>query len=142
VGFRTRWLLVSLSASSAVALAGCGAGSSKPSGPRLERADAASLIVLADAVARDASARPCAAAREIERLQARAIALVNTRRVPAALQDPMLSGVNALALDAPSCAPAPAPVTTTSPSPPAPKPEKHPHEKHGHGHGKHGGEGD
>jgi hypothetical protein len=74
---------------------------------------------------------------------------VNARRVPASLQDSLMSGVNALHEQTPVCLPAvqastPPPTTTQeTPSPPAqPGPgTKHGHDHgrgHGHGHGKGG----
>jgi hypothetical protein len=64
---------------------------------------------------------------------------VNARRIPAGLQDPLMSGVNALHEQTPVCLP---PVQAATP-PPTPTeetrgshgPEK---KKHGHGHGKGG----
>jgi hypothetical protein len=89
------------------------------------------LISLAHRIATEPA---CAQAQDIPRLQAVAIALVNAHRVPAALQDPLMSGVGALSAQTPVCLP---PVTTTSvPAqalPPA-RPKHHGH--HGHGHGK------
>jgi hypothetical protein len=77
---------------------------------------------------------PCAQARDIRALRTRTIALVNARRVPAALQETLTSGVNALV--EPPCLPAIP--TDTTPSPTIPAHGK----KHGRGeHGKHGGEG-
>lgn len=77
-------------------LAGCGGG-----GPHLARRDAAPLIKLADRIPREA---PCAQARDIRALRAGALTLVNARRVPAALQEPLISGVNSLV--EPLCLPA------------------------------------
>ena len=73
----------------AVVLAGC--GGSAP--PHIARQDAAPLITLADKISREA---PCAQARDIRALRARTIALVNAHRIPAALQESLTSGVNAL----------------------------------------------
>ena len=92
----------------------------------------------------------CAQARDIPKLQTRTEALVNAHRVPAALAESLMSGVNALAEQTPVClpaVPAPTPVATPAAAPP-PAHHEHPHE-HGPGpkphhdkHGKHGGEGD
>jgi hypothetical protein len=68
---------------------------------------------------------------------------VNTRRVPTALAESLMSGVNALATQKPVCLPA-VPTTTTTeevatppPAPPHPKHEKH-EKHHEHEHkGKH-----
>ncbi|HXK16054.1 MAG TPA: hypothetical protein VNH45_16100 [Gaiellaceae bacterium] len=109
-----------LSVASAALLAGCGSSG----GPHLTHNDAAPLITLADKISREA---PCAQARDIRVLRTRTIALVNTHRVPAALQETLTSGVNALV--APVCLPsvAPTPTITIIPS----------HGKgHKHGHGK------
>jgi hypothetical protein len=122
--------------------AGCGSGASQP---RLEHADAAALIDLTGRIAGEGA---CAQARDIPKLKSRAIALVNDRRVPDELQEPLISGVNALVAEQPVCLPSvPASSTTpavTAPVPPAakPKPKRphghgHPHPKHhGHGHGR------
>jgi hypothetical protein len=115
-----------------VVLAGCGGGG----GPHLARQDAAPLITLADRISREA---PCAQARDIRALSALRTKLVNEHKVPSALQDPLSSGVNALAALTPPCLP---PVPPASPSPTvAPqhgkqgKQDKHGHHDH-HGHGK------
>jgi hypothetical protein len=107
----------------AALLAGCGGSD----GPHLARADAAPLISLSHRIAREGA---CAQARDIRTLQRRAVGLVNRRRVPAALQETFLSGVNALADQAPACVPA---------VPPAVVPARSRVHGHGHkGHGKHG----
>jgi hypothetical protein len=126
--------------------AGCGSG---PSRPRLEHADAAALIDLAGRIAGESA---CAQARDIPKLKTRAIALVNARRVPTALQEPLISGVNALVAQQPVCLPsvpasATTPAVTTPVKPHGPKPRPpHGHGDHrphhhgpGHGHG-HGGD--
>jgi hypothetical protein len=69
---------------------------------------------------------------------------VNAHRVPAALADPFMSGVNALSAQRPACVPAvpaqpPEPKVTTAPPPPAPRRGHHGHE-HGHGHGHENGD--
>lgn len=79
---------VALLTLAAVLLAGCGGG-----GLHMARRDAAPLITLADRIPREA---PCAQARDIRALRAGAVALINAHRVPAALQDSLMSGVNAL----------------------------------------------
>jgi hypothetical protein len=136
-GCRTLSRAASLTACSAALLAGCGGG-----GPKLDRDAAAPLIALAQRVPGESA---CAQARDIRSLRRRAIALVNARRVPAELQEPLMSGVAALAEQMPVCLPkvpaaAPAPPAarpSPGPSPaPAPRGEKKRHEKHGHGHGK------
>jgi hypothetical protein len=76
-------------------------------------------------------------------VQRNALRLVNAHHVPGALQEPLLSGVNALAAQAPACVPV-VPVVVPPPAAAAPPPpgRAHGHE-HKHGkHGKHGGEGD
>jgi hypothetical protein len=83
-----RWLTVSLTVCSALA-AGCGSNS----GPKLQHADGARLISIAHRIAtEDAHGR----SRDIPRLRDQAIALVNAGKVPADLQEPLLSAVNAL----------------------------------------------
>jgi hypothetical protein len=83
-----RSLAVTIPVCSAV-LAGCGSGG----GPRLEHADGAALISLAHRIAGEgADGR----ARDIPKLRRRAIGLVNAKRVPQELQEPLLSMVNAV----------------------------------------------
>jgi hypothetical protein len=83
-----RSLVVSLTVCSALA-AGCGSNG----GAKLGHADGAALIALAHRIAiEDEEAR----ARDIPRLRDRTIALVNAGKVPARLQEPLLSMVNAL----------------------------------------------
>ena len=111
-----------------VALAGCGGSS----GPHLARSDAAPLISLTHRIAVEGT---CAQAHDISTLRARTVALLKTHRVPAALQEPLFSGVNALAATQPVCLPStPASTTTPAVTPQAPKPHGHSH-GHGHGHG-------
>jgi hypothetical protein len=70
-------------------LAGCGSSG----GPKLAHADGASLIALVHRIADEgADGR----ARDIPMLSERAIGLVNARKVPAKLQEPLLSMVNAV----------------------------------------------
>ena len=75
-------------------LAGCGGTSA----PKLDRVDAAPLIALAHQIAQEGGR---GRARDIPRLQRRVIALVNSGRVPATLQEPLTSAANALGLDPP-----------------------------------------
>jgi hypothetical protein len=117
------WLAASLTACSAIAV-GCGSSG----GPKLERADGSELIALAHQIAGEGA---CAQARDIPRLRAKAVALVNAGKVPAELQEPLLSAVNALGAEQPLCLPT---VTTTKPTPTPSPPGR---EKH-RGHGKHG----
>jgi len=122
-------------APAAVLLAGCGGGP-----PQMARADAAPLIVLAHRIPGEA---PCAQARDIRSLEAKAAALVNAQRIPARLQGPLVSGVHLLRTQMPICLP---PVEKSTPPPPpvSPTPPKPhgagKHHGHGHGHGK-GGKG-
>ena len=121
----------------AVSLTAC--SSKQSAGPALARVDARPLVVLANRISGESA---CAQRRDIHLLQQRTLNLVNARRVPPELQDTLMSGVNALAADAPPCVPAVPVQTTPSPPPAPPVHDHHPHDKHGHGHGKHGGEGD
>ena len=107
------------------ALAGCGDGG----GPHLARADAAPLIALSHKISREGA---CAQARDIPTLQHQTEALLNARRVPAALAESLLSGVNALTEQTPVCLPAiPTTTTTTQPVVEPPPARKHEHhEKH------------
>lgn len=131
-------------------LAGCG----EAKRPQLEHADAAELIALAGRIASESA---CAQAGDIPKLHARAVALVNARRVPRALQEPLLSAVNALTAEQPVCLPS-VPASSTAPAVtvpgpprghgPKPKPKpKHGHHgpdhgpKHGPGHRDHGDDG-
>jgi hypothetical protein len=128
-GRRRRFALpVFLSCSLAVSLTAC-SGSARH-GPALARADSAPLVALAQRISTEGA---CAQRRDIHTLQQRAVALFNRRRVPGELQDPLMSGVNALAEDAPPCVPAVPAQTTPTPPPPAPPSRPHPH---GHGHEK------
>jgi len=105
-------------------VAGCG-GSNEA---RLDPATVRPLIMLAHRIAGES---PCAQARDIHALQGRAIALVNRGLIPARLQEPLLSGANALAEQTPACVQ------------PAPRPSPA-HEKgkgKGHGRDKHEDEG-
>lgn len=86
-----RWLAVSLTVCSALA-AGCGSNG----GPKLEHSDGVALITLAHRIANEGAR---AQAQDIPRLRDRAIALINAGRVPAKLQEPLLSQVNALGAD-------------------------------------------
>lgn len=127
----------------ALLLAGCGSATR----PQLEHADAAGLSALAGRIASEGA---CAQVQDIPKLHARAVALVNARRVPQSLQEPLLSAVNALAAEQPVCLPSvPASSTTptvTTPAPPFvhPRPPghwpwpQHGHRGHGHGHSGHG----
>ena len=109
-------------------LAGCGGGG----GPHLARQDAAPLFTLADRIAHEA---PCAQARDIRALGELRTTLINSDKVPADLQDPFSSGVNALAALTPPCLPA-VPAATPSTTTTAPnhgKPRKHDHPGKGEG---------
>jgi hypothetical protein len=108
----------------------------------LDRSDAAALIALAHRVPDEGV---CAQSRDIRALRQRAIALVNAGRVPTELQEPLMSGVGALADQTPVCLPT-VPAAATSP-PPSPARSRAPHgkekgeKKHGHDHG-HGRRGE
>jgi hypothetical protein len=105
----------------AVLLVGCGS-----SQPRLDRTDVRPLI---DLTSRIADEDACAQAHDIAAVRHLAVRLVNQGRVPATLQEPFLSGVNALGGQTPACVPA----VTPEPQPPSG------HGKgHGKGHEKHG----
>jgi hypothetical protein len=112
-------------------LPGCG----HTHAPRLESADAGQLIALAHKIAGESA---CGQSRDIPVLRARAMALINRHRVPAALQEPLLSGVQALAAQTPVCLPT-VPVAAT-PKLPKAKPPRHfewrpgPGHEHHHGH--------
>jgi hypothetical protein len=93
----------------------------------LARADVAPLVALAHRIQHEG---PCAQRRDIALLEQRAVHLVNSGRVPGELQDPLLSGVNALSADRPLCPPAVQPAATTTVGPPPPRPHGHGHEKH------------
>jgi hypothetical protein len=91
-----RSLAVSLTVFSAL-VAGCGSNN----GPKLERGDGAALIALAHRIAGEGAR---GRSRDIPRLRNRAIDLINARKVPAELQEPLLSMVNAVGV-APGAAP-------------------------------------
>jgi hypothetical protein len=109
----------------AALLVGCGG-----SEPRLERSDVRPLIALTSRIAGEGS---CAQVRDIAAVRRLAVRLANQGRVPAKLQEPFLSGVNALGEQTPACVPA------VTPSPPESQPPEH-GKGHGKGHKKHGGE--
>ena len=120
-------LVASLTACSAL-LAGCG---SDPQ-PRLPRADAARLTVLAQRIAGEGA---CRQRTDIATLRKQAVRLVDARRVPAALRRPLLAGVDALDADMPLCVPsvpkAPAPPPAPQQAPPGrPHPPGPPHGPH------------
>jgi hypothetical protein len=122
-----------LPAAAVLLLAGCGGGGG---GTHLAHTDAVSLIELAHKIPGE---QPCAQARDIRALQSKATALVKDHRVPARLQGPLLSGVDALREQAPVCLP---PVQASSPpSVPAETTQREgkrhgEHHGHGRGHGK------
>jgi hypothetical protein len=118
---RLRPSAAALAVAASVLLAGCGSKET----PHLALRDAAPLITLANRISREA---PCAQARDIRTLRTRTIALVNAHRVPAALQETLTSGVNALVT--PVCLPPVAPTPTITIVP-----EHHKGPKHDH-HGK------
>jgi hypothetical protein len=108
----------------------------------MDRNDANELIALARQVVRDAPSDGCAAQREIEALSAKAHELVAAGRVPARLRAHLLAGVDAVAADAPACAPPPAPTspaaTVTTETVPDARHDNGKHKgdkKHGKGHG-------
>jgi hypothetical protein len=120
-------------------LAGCGGGDA----PTLARSDAAPLIALSKRIPGEDR---CAQARDIRALHTRAVALVNARRVPAKLQETLISGVNQLAAQAPVCVPHVSPVAIEPTAPTVTVPDPVPRRGHGHGHkpkhhGKSHGEG-
>ncbi len=135
MGCRTLSRAAWLTACSAALLAGCGGGGS----PTLARADAAPLIALAHRVPGEDS---CAQARDIRSLRSRAIALVNAGRVPGELQEPLMSGVAALAEQMPVCLPeVPASSPSPPPSPLVPAPDRSGRHEGKHGHGRGHGKG-
>ena len=87
---RRRSLAASLTVCSAL-VAGCGS-----SGPKLEQADGAALISLVHRIVEEGAG---GRARDIPRLRDRTIALINARKVPANLQEPLLSMVNAVGVE-------------------------------------------
>jgi hypothetical protein len=142
---RGRWLLACSTASSLLLLGGCGG---HDAGPALRRDDAQRLIALTRRVA--ATTDGCAQQRQIHAVQAAAIRLVNAHRVPAALQESLLGGVNALAADMPACLPSAPPATASTDvtervahhGPPKWAGVHMPtHGHHGHGHGQDQGPG-
>jgi hypothetical protein len=101
----------------------------------MARNDAAPLITLADKIPHEGS---CAQARDIRRLSALRITLVQGHKIPSALQEPLSSGVNALVAQTPVCLP-PVPAATVTPPAVTIVPEqgkKHDHGHHGKGKGK------
>jgi hypothetical protein len=107
-----------------VTVAGCGSSSA----PRLDRADVAPLIALANRVAAEG---PCAQKRDLAALRTRAIGLVNRHAVPPGLQEQFVAGVNDLAGRTPACAP---PAPAAKPSPRKPHGHRKEHGKHKESH--------
>lgn len=101
-GCRTSWRPGWRTASSVVVavllLAGCGGKAQ----PKLAHTDGAPLIALTGRIAGEG---PCGQARDIPLLGRRAVSLIDAHRVPAALQEPFLSGVNDLVAQVPRCTP-------------------------------------
>lgn len=95
----------------------------------MAREDAAPLITLADKISREGG---CAQARDIRALRARTTTLINAHRVPAALQESLSSGVNALVVRTPPCLPA-IPAATVKPDSKHRETKEHKRGKHGHG---------
>lgn len=128
-----RWLLVSLTACSA--LAACGGGSAQA--PALRKADAQRLIALSRQV--EAAGTSCARQRAIAQVRSAASQLIDSGRIPPELQEPLSSGVNALVADGPTCLPAvtASATTPTAPTTPAPASRVHPHPHPHHGHPRH-----
>jgi hypothetical protein len=106
----------------------------------MARTDAAPLITLADKITHEGS---CAQARDIRRLGALRIRLIQAHKIPPALQEPLSSGVNALVAQTPVCLP---PVAAATVAPPVvtivPEQGKtHERGHHGQGEGKGKGKG-
>jgi hypothetical protein len=121
---------VVIGCASALLVAGCGGGSRPQAGPRVPHVLAYRLAAESDAVAAALDrGDSCAAQTAAGRLRSDLTASI--ARVPAALQEPLSSRVNALTAELPAC------------TPPAPAPQPKKHEEHGkpEKHGKHGGEG-
>ena len=74
--------------------AGCGGGAEQTTEPQLPRALAQEWAQRADAVA---AAEPCAAHRRASALRTDVIRVINTRKIPQSLLEPLTSKVNALA---------------------------------------------
>ncbi len=121
--------LLAAAVTAAALLAGCGGGG----GAHLAKSDAAQLIALSNRIATEA---PCAQARDIRAVRTRSLQLINAKRVPAELQEPFLSGVNALSARTPVCVP-PAPASDQGDSSGAGS--NNPASKHRQDNGKQGG---
>jgi hypothetical protein len=120
-----RWRSALLTGSSALLLAGCGAGDKAaptPRPPRIPADVAARLAAEADVVAR-LSPGSCAARAAAIRFRSDVIASVG--RIPRRYQEPLLSAANDLAARLAACT--------------EPRPEEKGHEKHGKKRGKKGG---
>lgn len=104
----------------------------------MARQDAAPLITLAEKISHEA---PCAQARDIRALRARTTTLINAHRVPAALQESLSSGVNALVVETPPCLPAiPAATSTPTVTPDSKHRKTKEHKSGKDGHGDEGGD--
>jgi hypothetical protein len=124
-----RWRSASVAASScALLLAGCGGGAEQatpgPRPPRIPTDVARQLAAEADLIA---TAQPgsCTARAAAARLQSEAIQAIQSRRVPARYQEPLLSAANALVARLSHC---------TEPTRREEQKGKHGKKKHGKGH--------
>jgi hypothetical protein len=126
-----RWRSVSVTASSALLLAGCGGAHHAQPPPRPPRIPAAVATRLAAEADRVAALTPgtCAARDAARRFQADVIASIG--RVPARYQEPLSSATNDLTARLAACTEPPPPEKGTPPK----------DRRHGHGHGKHKGDG-
>jgi hypothetical protein len=126
-----RWRSASLTAcSSALLLAGCGGGGDqaapRPRPPRIPADLAQRLAAEADRIA---TARPgsCTARAAAARLRGEAIQAIQSRRIPARYQEPLMSAANSLVDRTPRC------TEPTRHTKQPGKPEKHgKHEKKKH----------
>jgi hypothetical protein len=128
---RTRSREAGAAVAAALLLAGCGSGGERaaPPPPRLPAALAAHLASRGDEVARLLRQNDgCGALAAAKTLQREAIAAVNTRRVPARLQEHLVGATNDLVFRI-HCAPTPAE-------------NRHEGEKRHKGKGKHRGHGE
>lgn len=103
----------------------------------MARQDAAPLITLADKISGESA---CAQARDIRALRALRTTVINSHRVPAALQEPLSSGVNELVAQTPVCLPAVPNATLTPPVTPDSRAGKKKRKSDAHGQGDEGGD--
>ena len=145
-GCPIRWRSVSLTACSALVLAGCGGGSAsvdeqKDASPRIEKGVATELAARSDEVARLlASGDDCGAMAESGRLRDELTRAINRGVIPEVYLEDLSGAVNEIQARIPPCQ-MPTPQPTTQPPPPPADEDNGQAKKHEDGHGNGHGNG-